>query len=286
MTSASVRQSLRILSVWLGVFVLSIYTAHARPDDVEKHPVNLDELAAALDKGMQAASVKSVAVADFLGSDGRNSELTWYLSGRLSDALRKSIGESTVPRFVSRASLPDPKLTVEEVSSPEALARIGGIWGVAAIVTATVEFSEDKYILKATVRNVSNGSVVTVANQEIPHLRFLDLLTPQGVGDESAHLKTIGVDGVLPPVCQYCPIPGYSEDARAAKIQIARLTLTVTVSTKGEPIKVVLNKDPGYGLGEVAIEGVSEWRFKPAMQNGKPVAVAVPVEVSFNLART
>ena len=286
MPPSPAQNSLRILSVCLFIVVMSISAIRVRADDAEKHRVNLDQLASALAGAMRTASVKSVAVADFLGTDGQNSELTWYLSGKLSDAIRKNISESGGPRFVSRAALTDPKVTAEELNSPEALARVGSVWGVAAIVTATVEFSADKYILKATVRKVSDGSIVIAANQEIPHLRFLDLLTPQGVGDESAHVKTIGVDGVVPPLCEYCPIPGYSEDARAAKIQTARLVLTVTVSTKGEPIKVVLTKDPGFGLGEVAIEGVSEWRFKPAMQHGNPVTVAVPVEVSFNIART
>jgi hypothetical protein len=60
----------------------------------------------------------------------------------------------------------------------------------------------------------------------------------------------------------------------------------VTVSAKGEAIKLSMTKDPGFGFGENAIEDVSEWKFQPAMQNGKPVTVAVPIEVEFSMSRT
>ncbi len=283
MTASSGWHSARILTFCLGVCV-SGQVLRADPADTERHRVNLEELASALDAGMRTASVKSVTVADFLSSDGRSSDLAWYISGKLSDALRKDIVDSNGPRFVSRGALADSKLTSEEMNSREALARTGAIWGVAAIVTGTVEISANKFIVKAVVRNVTDGAVIVEAAQDVPHLRILEILLPQGSDQESAHLKTIGADGVVAPTCQYCPIPQYSEDARTAKIQSAKVTLMVTVSTNGEAIKVALTKNPGFGLGEKAIEDVSEWKFRPAMQNGKPVTVEVPVEVEFHLS--
>jgi hypothetical protein len=35
----------------------------------------------------------------------------------------------------------------------------------------------------------------------------------------------------------------------------------------------------GLGLDEKAIEAVKNWRFEPATKDGKPVAVAINVEV-------
>jgi len=284
MKFASLRSSAQILILLLCAFPLAASSLSARPADAEKHHVDLDALATTLDAGLRTAGVKSVAVADFVDANGSGNGFTWYLSGKVSDALRKRISESNGPRFVSRGMLTDSKLTTEEVSSPAALARIGAIWGVAAIVTGTIDVYPDRYVVKAIVKRVSDGSSIVAADQNVPRRHFLDLLLPEGTDPESAHLKTIGADGVTAPVCVYCPVPGYSDDARAAKIQTAKVTLTITVSTKGEPIKVVLDKNPGFGLGEKAIEDVSEWKFRPAMQNGKPVTVAVPVEVNFNLA--
>jgi len=284
MTRNSIRQSFRILALCLSILCLPARTWCARPGDPEKHRVNLDQLASTLIAGMRTAGVKSATVADFLGTDGHGSDLAWYVSGKLSDAISKDIVDSNGPRFISRGTLADSKLTVEEMNSREALARTAAVWGVAAVVTGTVETSNDKYVVKAAVRNVTDGSIVVQASQDVPHLRILDLLLPEGLNQESAHAKTVGADGVGTPACQYCPLPSYSEDARAAKIQTARVTLTVTVSAKGEAVKVAVTKNPGFGLGEKAIEDVSEWKFLPAMQNGKPVTVAVPVDIEFRLS--
>jgi protein TonB len=37
------------------------------------------------------------------------------------------------------------------------------------------------------------------------------------------------------------------------------------------------------GLDEKALEAVRQYRFKPAMENGKPVAVEMNVEVTFTI---
>jgi protein TonB len=37
------------------------------------------------------------------------------------------------------------------------------------------------------------------------------------------------------------------------------------------------------GLDEKAVEAVRQYRFKPGMLNGEPVAVAVNIEVNFHI---
>jgi len=39
----------------------------------------------------------------------------------------------------------------------------------------------------------------------------------------------------------------------------------------------------GSGLDEKAMEAVRQWRFKPALRDGKPVAVPATIEVNFRL---
>jgi len=39
----------------------------------------------------------------------------------------------------------------------------------------------------------------------------------------------------------------------------------------------------GMGLDEKALEAVRRYRFKPAMKDGRPVAVIMTVEVDFRL---
>ena len=51
----------------------------------------------------------------------------------------------------------------------------------------------------------------------------------------------------------------------------------------GLPKNVHVMRGVGMGLDEKAIEAVRQYRFKPAMENGKPVAVELNVEVNFQI---
>ena len=57
----------------------------------------------------------------------------------------------------------------------------------------------------------------------------------------------------------------------------------VTVGPDGKPRDIRVARSLGLGLDEKAIEAVRQWKFEPAMKDGKPVAVAINVEVDFRL---
>jgi protein TonB len=44
-----------------------------------------------------------------------------------------------------------------------------------------------------------------------------------------------------------------------------------------------VTKGVGHGLDEKAVEAVKKYRFIPAKENGKPVAVGMNVEVNFEI---
>jgi TonB family protein len=94
-----------------------------------------------------------------------------------------------------------------------------------------------------------------------------------------------GVDGVSVPTCIYCPPPSYSDEARAAKFS-GRVVLRIVVTPEGQAEDIQVLKGPGskFGVEQSAIETVSHWQFTPANgPDGKPVAVAVPIEVTFRI---
>lgn len=83
------------------------------------------------------------------------------------------------------------------------------------------------------------------------------------------------------PRCVFCPIPGYSERARAAKVR-GTVILEVLVSAEGRAARIAIAKQSGFGLTQIAIEDVSQWQFSPATTAaGEPVPVIVPIEVTF-----
>jgi TonB family protein len=88
--------------------------------------------------------------------------------------------------------------------------------------------------------------------------------------------------GVSAPKVIFQPDPEYSEEARKAKFQ-GTCVLWLVVGPDGRPRDIRVARTLGLGLDEKALEAVKNWRFEPALKDGKPVAVQINVEVSFRL---
>jgi len=74
----------------------------------------------------------------------------------------------------------------------------------------------------------------------------------------------------------------FSEEARKSKTS-GNVLVYLQVDTKGHPMRVRVLRGIGMGLDEKAVEAVSHYKFKPATENGHPVAVEMQVEVNFQI---
>ena len=90
-------------------------------------------------------------------------------------------------------------------------------------------------------------------------------------------------DVAVLPVVTYDAKPQYTPDAMRAGVH-GGILLDGVVHTNGtvSDIRVLRSLDPG--LDQEAVKSFAKWTFKPArMKDGRPVAVRVSVEVTFNL---
>jgi TonB family protein len=94
-------------------------------------------------------------------------------------------------------------------------------------------------------------------------------------------VKSIGGD-VSAPMVLYQVDPEFSEEARAAKM-MGTVTVGLIVDEDGRPEDVHVVRGVGYGLDQKAVEAVSQYKFKPAMENGQPVMVGLNIEVNFQI---
>jgi len=92
----------------------------------------------------------------------------------------------------------------------------------------------------------------------------------------------VGDVGVTAPIPKYTPDPDFSEEARKAKYQ-GLVTLAAIIGTDGRARGVRVVHSLGMGLDEKALEKVRTWLFEPGKKDGKPVAVAMTLEVDFKL---
>ncbi len=100
-------------------------------------------------------------------------------------------------------------------------------------------------------------------------------------------------DGVSPPKLLYLVDPEYTDQARHKRLQ-GKVVVSLTVDTKGKPQDVrVLHslsetvdkklRAAAVGLDESAVKAVKQYRFDPALFQGKPVSVETTVEVSYRI---
>ena len=110
--------------------------------------------------------------------------------------------------------------------------------------------------------------------------RGLGPVPGDGIGDGA---YPIG-NGVSAPAIIYQTRPQYTSEAMRAKIQGVTL-LSAVVAPDGtlRDIRVARSLDGTFGLDREAIACVRQWKFRPGVRQGKPVAVAVTIEVAFNL---
>ena len=100
-------------------------------------------------------------------------------------------------------------------------------------------------------------------------------------GGTGGGVKEVG-GGVSAPVVLFAPEPEFSDEARKAKVS-GNVLVYLQVDEQGRPTHVRVVRGIGMGLDEKAIAAVRQYKFKPAMENGRAVAVEMDVDVTFNI---
>jgi TonB family protein len=100
--------------------------------------------------------------------------------------------------------------------------------------------------------------------------------SPRSAGDR---VYKVG-GGVSPPRLLYRVEPGYTKEARAAKLY-GTVVLYVEIDPTSRATNFKVTQGLGLGLDEKAVEAVKKWKFKPGEKDGTPVTVAATIEVNF-----
>ncbi len=105
---------------------------------------------------------------------------------------------------------------------------------------------------------------------------------PGSGGNAGGGLYQVG-GRVAEPVLIHSVEAEFSDEARRAKYQGVCL-ISLIVDAQGNPQNIRVERALGMGLDEKAIEAIRQYKFKPAMKDGKtPVPVMITIEVDFRL---
>ncbi len=104
----------------------------------------------------------------------------------------------------------------------------------------------------------------------------------KGPGSDSEPDEALPLGGAISkPVRTHDVKPDYPEHARQARLQ-GSVSLEVIIDRDGrvESVRVLSGNEI---FRKAAVEAVSEWRYRPALQNGTPVKVIMSIIVDFKL---
>jgi TonB family protein len=92
---------------------------------------------------------------------------------------------------------------------------------------------------------------------------------------------TVG-GGVSAPTVIHSAEPEFTDEARRANLQ-GTVAIALIVDAQGNPQDIRVVRHLGMGLDEKAIAAVRQYKFKPALYQGNPVAVQMTIDVDFHL---
>jgi periplasmic protein TonB len=102
-----------------------------------------------------------------------------------------------------------------------------------------------------------------------------------GGGGFGGGVMSVG-GGVSAPEVIHSVEPEFTEEARKANFQ-GTVSIQLIVDPQGNPQDVRVLRRLGMGLDQKAVDAVRQYKFKPAMYQGHPVAVQLVIEVDFRL---
>jgi TonB family protein len=140
--------------------------------------------------------------------------------------------------------------------------------------------------VRGTVASVGFGNGVAVGNTSQPATRTVQ---PGGFGDVRP-VEAPRAQRVLPAAANTTPVqilskpnPVYTEEARKLRLE-GEVLLQVELGANGECRVLQVLRGLGHGLDEAAMRAARQIRFRPAMENGRPVTSVTVLHVLFQMA--
>jgi len=221
----------------------------------------------------------------------------------LADSLARTLGElQGGPNMTSRTSLgsflDEERISSKLLNQHETLAWVAHELHASRVVFGTIKPEKEFLQLKARLLkdelfgkgphvskeisvkmplgNLADG--LSARESFLPLAkRDISLMNAQPLDASLAAKKSLKL-----PSCFYMPNPQYTQAARQAKLS-GSLVVEAIVTRQGTVVDPQIVRGLPFGLNENSMETLRTWRCKPALQDGVPLAVVVPFEVTFQL---
>lgn len=280
-----------LISLWF-LALICCSSALAQESTVERLA---DRLTQEIQKAEKKHFFPKVLVVDFSLRPGGINALGEYLADQLSEVMKQKIGSAAViDRRKLHSYLQSGGISPFDLADRDVAIWIAGEVGANAIVFGKAKVSKENLILSTDLIRLGDRKQLGSSKLSLPLNSQLnefvtkpldwptspEVVVSCGSGTESAGLFKAA--GVTEPACIHCPNPDYNDEARKAGFQ-GNLKFDVVVDELGRAKRIAVIKGDENGLTARAIDAIRGWKFKPAMKDGHPVTVCVPIEVVFRL---
>ena len=221
----------------------------------------------------------------------KSSILGTLLADRFTDMLRHhGNGMEILDRDLLKTYLKKLRTNIGDLDANSVYLQIARDLGATDAIRAELT-KDDKQQLKILLQLLADPEFNDVARFLLP-MDLEEILIkpapsnyrdPETIPPEAGVIlmSSNSIGGVDLPKCISCPDPKFTPVARAAKFTYGSIILSGVVTTKGEVTSVYVVKGLPFGLTESALTVIRDWKLKPAMKDGQPVAVRVAFEFTF-----
>jgi TonB family protein len=203
---------------------------------------------------------------------------TLEINGRRTVLMNTGMADMPQPRDIRFIpSAPVHIVMNGDPAHPEALAQL-----VKKVFAASVED-----VLAGKSEAQRNADLFTVAYSSRSTQASPMDSSAAGIPDPANPGSTIPVyktsqRGLTYPRAVYTVDPEFTDEARKKKFN-GTYIVGMIVDTQGFPIRVHVIRSADPGLEDNSIAAVSQYRFSPAILEGKPVPVELAVEITFRI---
>jgi TonB family protein len=232
---------------------------------------------------LEKEKVKRVIVAELLDPDGKSHPVGRFLADKLAAVLLKEYPALQTISFSHSQSPVRQVIPDDQAQALEETRRWAKNLGAKVVITGSFGKAPQGIGIALMAMKTGSGHMYAQTTGVVPIFDEVAAISTEPIPAMKSRIAKAGVGGVTVPTCVHCPIPNYSEEARAAKYQ-GTVVLQVVITPEGRAANISVVKGPGMGLEQMAIEAVKGWRFRPAVgPDGQAVATLVPIMVTFRL---
>ena len=98
----------------------------------------------------------------------------------------------------------------------------------------------------------------------------------------SLMVPLLAKEKLTPPVLVEKVNPTYPPEAKTEKIQ-GSVKVEAVIDAQGKVVEATASESPDARLSQAAVDAVKQWKFKPALKDGKAVKAKSTVTINFRL---